>query len=135
MFHLTTTLSYGLRLLINLADHNQLPKPLKRIAGEEGISLPYLRKLIIPLEKSGLVKSTKGPGGGFILKRKAGQISLSEIVNIFSRSKVMDCAKGTSDCRRYQDCAAKDLMEEVYRKVQSVFKNKTLATIAKRRLK
>lgn len=132
MFNFTTTLSYGLRLLLNLHFTGSSPKQLKRIAQEENISLSYLRKLIPPLEKADIIKSLKGPGGGFLLKRKPDQVSLLEIVNIFSRSKVIDCIKGPSDCRRYANCAVKDLLEEIYNKAQLVLENKTLATLIKK---
>ena len=135
MFQFNTTLSYSLRLLINLGFSDKIPKALKHIAKEEDISLLYLRKLVIPLEKAGIVKSFKGPGGGFLLKKRPKEINLAKVINIFSRRKIRDCIKGESSCLRYQDCAVKDLLEEVYRGVQSVFKNKTLATIMKRRLK
>jgi len=133
MFNFTTTLSYGLRLMINLADSQKGPKQLKKIAKEEGISLPYLRKLIGHLDRAGMVKAVKGPGGGFMLADKPSKIYLSEVINALSHSKVIECVKGLSDCKRYKHCVVKDLLEEGYNKMQSVFKRKTLATIMKRR--
>lgn len=132
MFNFNNTLTYGLRLLINLSRNKDKPKPLKRIAQEENISLQYLRKLMIPLERAGMVKSLRGPGGGFVLDKPPAQISLLAVNNALNRSKVIDCVKGASGCRRFGDCMVKDLLEEVYNKVQSVFKNKTLAMIVKR---
>lgn len=132
MFNFTTTLSYGLRLLVNLSLSGKRPKQLKKIAKEEGISLPYLRKLVVSLEKAGLIKSLRGPGGGFMLKREPEKVSISEVINILSRNKVLDCLKGTSACKRYGGCAVKDILEEAYVKFQSVFEDKTLATIIKR---
>jgi len=132
MFNFNNTLTYGLRLLINLSQNKDKPKPLKKIAQEENISLQYLRKLTIPLERVGIVKSLRGPGGGFVLDKSPAQISLLAVSNALNRSKVIDCVKGASGCRRFGDCMVKDLLEEVYNKVQLVFKNKTLATIVKR---
>ena len=132
MFNFTTTLSYGLRLLVNLSFSKQGPKQLKKIAKEEGISLLYLRKLTSPLEKAGLIKSLRGPGGGFMLGRAPEDVSVTEVINTLSHNKVMECVKGASDCRRYGSCAVKDLLEEAYTRFQSVFKDKTLATITKR---
>ena len=132
MFNFTATLSYGLRLLINLAQSENSPKQLKKIAKEEGISLPYLRKLVILLERAGIVKSSRGPGGGFVLKGKPGDISLAQVIDVISHNKVIDCIKGPSQCRRSTNCLVKGLLEEAYCKMQSVFKKKTLATILKR---
>ena len=135
MFNFTTTLSYGLRLLINLSLNGKGPKQLKKIAKEEGISLLYLRKLTPSLEKAGLIKSLRGPGGGFMLTRAPENVKVVEVINTLSRNKVLDCVKGASGCRRYGGCAVKDLLEEAYTKFQSVFDNKTLATIMKREKK
>ena len=132
MLQFTTTLSYGLRLLLNLAQTQVKPQQLKKIAEQENISLPYLRKIIIPLEKAGIVKSLRGPGGGFLLNREPSQIALIEVIGILSHSKVIDCVKGSSKCGRYTNCAIKDLLEEAYLQFQMVFERKTLATILKR---
>ena len=131
MFNFTTTLSYGLRLLVNLSLSGKKPKQLRKIAKEEGISLPYLRKLITSLERAGLVKSLRGPGGGFMLNRSPEEVGIAEVINVLSRNKVLDCVKGTPGCKRYGGCAVKDLLEEAYIKFQSVFEDKTLATIIK----
>ena len=132
MFNFNNTFTYGLRLLVNLSQDKDKPKPLKKIAQEENISLQYLRKLTIPLERAGIIKSLRGPGGGFVLDKPPVAVSLLAVNNALNRSKVIDCVKGASDCRRFGDCLVQDLLEEVYSKVQSVFKNKTLATIVKR---
>jgi len=132
MFNFTTTFSYGLRLLINLSLNGKEPKQLKKIADEEGISLPYLRKLILSLEKAGLVKGLRGPGGGFVLSRPPEKVSITEVINTLSRNKVLDCVKSASACKRSKECAVKDLLEEAYIKFQSVFEDKNLANIIKR---
>jgi len=132
MFNFNNTLTYGLRLLINLSGNKDRPKQLKKIAQEESISLQYLRKLMILLERAGIVKSRRGPGGGFMLNKSPDQISLLEVTDTLNRNKVIDCIKGSPGCRRFGDCMVKDLLEEVYNKIQSVFKDKTLATIVKR---
>ena len=131
MFQFTTTLSYGLRVLLNLAHSQTGPRQLKKIAAEENISLPYLRKVVIPLERSGIVKSLRGPGGGFVLNRKPNEISLSEVIGILSHTKVIDCIKGSSSCERSKNCAIKNLLEEAYGQFQLVFKNKTLDNLLK----
>jgi len=132
MLNFNNTLAYGLRFLINLSMSGGKPKPLKKIAQEENISLQYLRKLMIPLERAGIIKSLRGPGGGFILNRSPAQISLLAVNDTLNHSKAIDCVKGTSGCQRFGNCVVKDLLGEIYNKIQSVFRNKTLATIIKR---
>ncbi|MBP7088384.1 MAG: Rrf2 family transcriptional regulator [Candidatus Omnitrophica bacterium] len=132
MINFTTTLSYGLRLLVNLSLSKKLPKQLKKIAKEEGISLAYLRKLITPLDRAGIIRSIKGPGGGFILTHKPSEIYLLDVIGAISHNKVIGCVRGLPSCKRYNYCVVKDLLEEAYNKIQSVFQAKTLATIINR---
>src|SRR4030042_685881 len=129
MFQFTTTLTYGLRFLIFLAGEEKKPQPLRKVAAEENISLPYLRKIIMPLERAGIIKSVRGPGGGFLLGRTPEHIPLAEVIGILSHSKVVDCLKGADTCRRYETCAVKELLEQAYKQFRMVFENKSLATI------
>jgi Rrf2 family transcriptional regulator, cysteine metabolism repressor len=129
MFNFTTTLSYGLRLLLNLARTEGGPKQLKKVSQEEDISLPYLRKIVTHLERADIIKSLRGPGGGFLLKRRPSEISLIELISILTHTKVIGCVKKASNCKRSSNCAVKNLLEEAYAQFQLVFKNKTLATL------
>ena len=78
---LSTRGRYGVRALAELAGYprNQAVS-LKEIAGRQGISLHYLEQLFRKLRKAGLVKSARGPHGGFFLARPARDIPVWEIV-------------------------------------------------------
>lgn len=131
MINFTTTLSYGLRFLLNLALADSPPKQLKIIAQEEKIPLAYLRKLIPLLERAGFIKSIKGPGGGYILNRAPSDIFISEVTSTLSRDKLQGCISNSSDCHRHDDCLIKDLLVDVYGRVREVLDNKTLDTLIK----
>ena len=53
---------------------------LAEIATRQEISLSYLEQLFARLRKSGLVRSVRGPGGGYRLARTAGETAVAEIV-------------------------------------------------------
>ena len=53
---------------------------LAEIATRQEISLSYLEQLFARLRKSGLVKSVRGPGGGYRLAREACETAVAEIV-------------------------------------------------------
>jgi Rrf2 family iron-sulfur cluster assembly transcriptional regulator len=57
------------------------PVALAAIAARQQISLSYLEQLFARLRRSGLVESTRGPGGGYTLGRAAVAVSLADIVN------------------------------------------------------
>ncbi len=56
------------------------PVALSTISVRQGTSLSYLEQLFSALRRAGLVDSTRGPGGGYTLARKAEQISVAEII-------------------------------------------------------
>ena len=61
---------------------NQKTRPvtLADISEEQGISISYLEQLFARLRKNGLVKGTRGPGGGYCLARPANEITIADIV-------------------------------------------------------
>jgi Rrf2 family protein len=58
------------------------PVLLKDVAQAEGISEKYLSQIIIPLKAAGLVKSFRGPHGGYVLARAAKTITMKDIVEV-----------------------------------------------------
>jgi Rrf2 family iron-sulfur cluster assembly transcriptional regulator len=56
------------------------PVPLAAIGRRQGISLSYLEQLFGDLRRGGLVRSTRGPGGGYTLDRPAADITIADIV-------------------------------------------------------
>lgn len=56
------------------------PVALAEIAGAQGLSVAYLEQLFARLRRAGLVRSARGPGGGYRLTRPAAAISVAEVV-------------------------------------------------------
>lgn len=61
------------------------PVSLTDISREYSISVSYLEQIFAKLRKTGLVKSARGPGGGYNLSRAAGDITVGEIIEVFDR--------------------------------------------------
>ena len=78
---LTTKGRYGVRAVLNLAaNFANRPISIKRIASEEGISPEFLEQIFFKLKKSGIISSVRGPGGGFILTRKPGEVTIKDVL-------------------------------------------------------
>ncbi|MFY3386768.1 Rrf2 family transcriptional regulator [Paracidovorax sp. MALMAid1276] len=56
------------------------PVALSTISARQGTSLSYLEQLFSALRRAGLVESTRGPGGGYTLARRADDVSVAEII-------------------------------------------------------
>ena len=78
---LSTRGRYGLRALADLAIHQDgSPVTLADIALRQNISDGYLESIFSMLKKSGIVRSVKGAGGGFLLARPAADIHVGEVL-------------------------------------------------------
>lgn len=78
---LTHKTRYALRSLLYLAEHKgDQPVQLASIATSQRVPPKYLELIMLDLKKAGLVKSVRGPRGGYRLGRSADAISFGEVV-------------------------------------------------------
>ena len=78
---LTTKGRYAIIAMIDIAlRSNNTPVSLSEIAKRQSISLSYLEQLFSKLKSGSLVKSTRGPGGGYVLDRDPSEITFFEII-------------------------------------------------------
>ena len=90
---------YGLRALVDLAvngKHEHMA--LNYLAERGGISPQYLEQVFAALRRADIVKSVKGPQGGYLLKRPAGQITVAEIVMALDGSFYVEEETESPDC-------------------------------------
>lgn len=78
---LTSKGRYAVRAILDLTFHsNGRPVRLQEISDRQKISLHYLEQLFRRLRKGTVVKSVRGPGGGYILSRSMDEISVRDIL-------------------------------------------------------
>lgn len=74
---------YGLRAMVDLtANYTGEPVALTMIAKRQNLSLNYLEQVFGKLRKAGLVRSVKGPTGGYVPVSKGSQITVREILEV-----------------------------------------------------
>ncbi len=76
---------YACRALLSLtlhrhADERPEPTPVKAIAERTGLPQPYLEQILLALKGAGFVTSKRGVGGGYVLAKEPGEISLAAVV-------------------------------------------------------
>ena len=103
---------YALRSLLYLVEEGQgAPVQLARIAETQQIPRKYLELIMLELKKGGLVRSTRGPGGGYVLGRSPADISFGEIVRLLEGPiALVPCASVNfyarcGDCHDEESCA------------------------------
>jgi Rrf2 family protein len=80
---ITRDTDYALRALGFIAKHNKEIITVSELVEELKIPRPFLRKILQILNKKGILKSNKGPGGGFILVKPPQEIFLFDLMEIF----------------------------------------------------
>lgn len=72
---------YAVMALVDLGQHGlSTPVPISDIAARQGLSTSYLEQLFLKLRRRGLVSSTRGQGGGYVLARGPDAITIAEII-------------------------------------------------------
>ena len=115
MLKLSTKGRYGVRLMLDLAMHEgQGPVPLRDIAKRQSISEKYLGHLIPPLRDAGLIRSSRGANGGYVLAQPPSQISLKDVLTVLEgRICLVDCVTNPSLCPRSRNCVPKYIWRDV----------------------
>jgi len=114
---LSTKGRYGLRALIDLAQHSERePVSITSIAGRQDISERYLEQLMSMLKKAGLVKSIRGASGGYVLAREAGDISVGDVLRALEGSlEPVECSGLNSEegCKAADSCVTKYVWQRI----------------------
>ena len=131
---LSTKGRYSTRAMLELALHyGGAPVLLKDIAERQQISERYLEQLVGPLTAAGLVKSTRGPRGGFTLAKPPSQIKLSEIIQISEGSiSPVECVDDSRACSLAARCVTRDVWAEMGRAMSRVLESTTLQKLVER---
>jgi Rrf2 family iron-sulfur cluster assembly transcriptional regulator len=125
---LTTKGRYAVTAVLDLAFHEENgPVSLAAISERQHISLSYLEQLFARLRRNGVVKSTRGPGGGYTLNHDASDISVSDVILAVDEScQVAGCDDSESCSGDYQ-CLTHDLWNELSNEIRSFLDGISLA--------
>ena len=119
---------YGFRAILELAvDYGKGPLQIKTIAKREDISNKYLEQLIAMLKASGLVRSIRGPRGGYELTRPPNEIKLSDVFKTLEGPLVaVECLEHPEFCPRCTDCVTRQVWAKIQSAMLGVLDNITL---------
>lgn len=135
---LSTKGRYAVMAMVDLAATSQgSPIALADIAERQEISLSYLEQLFAKLRKGGLVKSVRGPGGGYLLAHPADETRVSDIILAVDEPiRTTRCANGTPQgCRTNRSrCLTHDLWEELGNQIHMYLSSVTIADVVDRRI-
>lgn len=122
---------YAIRALVHLA---QVPEGkfvmVRQIASEENIPAHFLAKILQQLARKGLLRSSKGPTGGFCLRRPASQIRLMQLVEALNGlTDYHKCVSGFSECTDEAPCAMHDSWTALRSRIIEYLETTTIAEV------
>jgi len=131
--HLGTKGRYAVMAMTDLAGRQGgRSVTLAEIAARQEISLSYLEQLFARLRRRGLVKSTRGPGGGYRLAKTAEDTSILAIVRAVDEplhATRCGASEITGCMARGERCLTHDLWAEMGRQVQTYLASVSLADV------
>lgn len=127
---LTTKGRYAVTAMLDLAlRENGGPISLADISERQGISLSYLEQLFTRLRRGGLVKSTRGPGGGYTLSRSANEIAIAEVITAVDEKVDSTRCGGLGNCQDDERCLTHDLWADLSEQIYHFLNNITLGQL------
>ena len=131
---LTTKGRYAVTAILDLALHDaQGPVNLADISKRQEISLAYLEQLFAKLRRSGLVESSRGPGGGYRLKKAAEDISVAEIITAVDEQVDATRCGGQQNCQGDLRCLTHDLWQDLSDQISAFLAGVTLGELVQRK--
>lgn len=125
---------YALRVLIDLAEHNDGKYiPMKDVAERQNISLKYLERILPVLTQSKLVIGQHGKGGGYRLSRSPDEYTAGEILRLTEGNLApISCLECNAEpCERAAECRTLEMWSNFYKMTNDYFDNITIADLMK----
>jgi Rrf2 family iron-sulfur cluster assembly transcriptional regulator len=108
---------------------------LADIAARQEISLSYLEQLFARLRRRGLVKSARGPGGGYRLAKGAHETTIADIVHAVDEPlRATRCSAGNGCMIKGERCLTHDLWADLGERIEDYLASVSLADVATGRL-
>ena len=130
---LTTKGRYAVMAMVDLARNSDgKPLTLAEIAERQDISLSYLEQLFAKLRRGSVVRSVRGPGGGYLLARAAEAIRISDIILAVDEPiRATRCQPGSPmSCQGVKGrCMTHDLWEELSNHIVLFLSSVSLADV------
>ncbi len=127
---LTSKGRYAVTAMLDVALHSTRgPVPLAEISERQEISLSYLEQLFSRLRKDKLVDSVRGPGGGYLLGKDAGQISIGAVIKAVDETVDATRCQGQADCQGGDRCLTHSLWQDLSDRISLFLESITLGEL------
>ena len=135
---LSTKSRYGLRALFDMAfNAGNLPIQVKEISNRQDISPRYLEQIFQSFKKAGILKSKKGPQGGYFLAKSPEEITVRDIIEAAEGDALLVACSDKEkehliDCQFNGSCVTQTVWNEAGELLKDFFSGITLKTLCER---
>ncbi len=127
---LTTKGRFAVTAILDLAlNESDKPVTLAEICKRQSISLSYLEQLFSRMRREGIVKSTRGPGGGYHIAKSFDEITVKSIIIAVDEEIDATQCNGKENCHEGKRCITHDLWEAINHKILDFLESLTLANL------
>ena len=127
---LTSTAQHAIRAVAYLAEHaDDGPVAVDAVAAALGAPRNYLSKTLHVLVNSGVLRSTRGPHGGFQLAASPGTLTLARVVEPFADVASRRCLLGRATCGSRDPCALHSQWAAASERMHDFFRDTTVGDL------
>jgi Rrf2 family protein len=121
---------YAIKALVEIAGRKGEVASAAGLTGPLGLPWPYLRKILQGLARAGLVSSSRGRGGGFVLARPAGSIRLADVIAVFQGPvRIHDCLFKERLCPDVRTCPLRTTLDRLEARLVAELEAVTVADL------
>ncbi len=135
---LSTKITYGVRALFDIAYHScGTPAKVNDIARRQGISPRYIEQIFILFKKAGLIRTIRGPKGGYMLAKEPDKLTLGDIIRaVEGEIELVSCKPSETEdggeCSMSKECVTAPIWSELNSQVSSFFDSITIKALCER---
>ncbi len=124
---------YGLRALVQIAEAPQgRVVPVRRIARLQRIPAKYLEHIVSALKTAGMIRSSRGPRGGYVMARPPGSLRLDAVVRALDGPpEIVGCVDRPETCRLRQTCPVRQVWIRVRQAIDATLASFTIEDLVK----
>ena len=121
MLRLSTRGQYGVRAMYEIAQgYPGSPVSIRTISERQDVTVAYLEQILHKLKNAGLIRSIKGPGGGYVLSRPPEEITISDILReLEGPVAITSCLDPSGGCVRVDGCVTHLLWKALGRQIET----------------
>ncbi|MDZ7330450.1 MAG: Rrf2 family transcriptional regulator [candidate division KSB1 bacterium] len=132
---LSTRGNYGLRAVYEIARHyGEGPVKIKQISVQQDIPMRYLEQLLLRLKRNGIIRSIRGPAGGYMLSDSPAKLNIGAVLRALEGPlQLAGCAQGADrdHCQRMTDCISHIFWSKVESQLQQLLDDFNLSDLVR----